>query len=51
MEHEEFLKFMQRYAANIAASGSTLRNQGAKGVAEAGRNFLAELDLSKLRTI
>lgn len=48
---QKFLRLMQRYEANIAISGSTLRNQGAEGVAEAARNFLAKLDLSKLQTI
>jgi hypothetical protein len=33
--------------ANIAIGPSTLRNQGASGVAEIARNFLAELDLSR----
>jgi hypothetical protein len=51
MEKPDFLKLMQRYVANIAISGSTLRNQGAKGVIEATRDFLAKLDLSKLQTI
>ena len=37
---------MQRYVANIAISGPTLRNQGAKGVVKTARAFLAELDLS-----
>jgi len=43
---KEILKLMQRYVANIAISGSTLRNQGAEGVAKTARAFLAELDLS-----
>jgi len=42
---------MQRYEANISISGSTLRKQGAEGVAEAARDFLAELDLSELKKI
>ncbi len=46
MDEEEFLELMQRYVANIAISGSTLRNQGAPGVAEAARQFLAELPLN-----
>jgi len=51
-KNQEFLSLMQRYVVNISIAGSTLRNQGAKGVAEAARIFLAEqLDLSKLRTI
>jgi len=51
MDKEEFLMSMQRYLANIIISGSTLRNQGAEGVVEATRNFLVNLDLSKLKTI
>lgn len=48
---EEKLKLMQRYVANIAISGSTLRNQGAEHVAKNARAFLAELDLSVLSRI
>jgi hypothetical protein len=48
---QEFLSLMQRYEANIAIGGSTLRNQGAEDVIEVARNFLARLDLSKLQTI
>ena len=48
MENEKFLKLMQRYIANIAISGSTLRNQGSKDVAKNARAFLADLDLSVL---
>jgi len=51
MQNQEFLKLMQRYVANISIGGSTLRNQGAKGVAQAARDFLAELDLSGLNKI
>jgi hypothetical protein len=54
MVEQKFIQLMQRYVANIAISGSTLRNQGpkgTKGVAKAARNFLAKLDLSKLQTI
>jgi len=51
MDHEQFFKLMQQYVANIAISGSTLRNQGAEGVTGAARDFLAELDLSRLKTI
>jgi len=50
-KNQKFLRLMQRYVANIAISGSTLRNQGAKGVVEAARDFLAELDLSELKKI
>jgi hypothetical protein len=46
---QEFLSLMQRYEANIAIGGSTLRNQGAEDVIEVARNFLARLDLSKRR--
>jgi len=46
MDEEEFLMLMQRYVANLAISGSTLRNQGAAGVIEAARQFLAELPLN-----
>jgi len=45
----EQLEMMQRYVANIAISGSTLRNQGAEGVASVARAFLSELDLNVLR--
>jgi len=45
---EEKLKLMQRYVANIAISGSTLRNQGAEGVTSAARAFLSGLDLNVL---
>ena len=51
MDHEQFFKLMQQYVANIAISGSTLRNQGAEGVTGAARDFLTELDLSRLKTI
>jgi hypothetical protein len=45
----EFLGLVQRYVANVGISGSSLRNQGAKGVVEAARRFLAGLDLNRLR--
>jgi len=51
MQKQEFLKLMQRYEANISISGSTLRKQGAEGVAKTARNFLVKLDISKLQTI
>lgn len=51
MEKEQFLRLMQRYVANIAISGSTLRNQGAKGVAKKAREFLANLNLETLKKI
>ena len=40
MENEKFLKLMQCYIANIAISGSTLRNQGSKDVAKNAGVFL-----------
>ena len=48
---EEQLMLLQKYIANMAISGSTLRNQGAAGVAEAARQFLAELPLNKFLDI
>jgi hypothetical protein len=51
MKQSNFLQLMQRYVANIAISGTTLRNQGAKDVTKEARNFLAVLDLSELKTI
>jgi len=51
MKNKNFLTLMQRYVANIAISGSTLRNQGAKGVTKIAREFLAELDLKVLNKI
>jgi len=51
MEKTDFLKQMQRYVANIAISGSTLRNQGAAGVTDTARKYLAKLDLGVLKKI
>ena len=51
MQKQEFLELMQRYEANISIGGSTLRNQGAEGVAEAAREFLSALNLSELKNI
>lgn len=51
MQKQEFLELMQRYEANISIGGPTLRNQGAKGVAEAAREFLSALNLSELKNI
>jgi len=48
---ENKLKLMQQYLAAIAITASTLRNQGAEGVVEAARNFLARLKLDKLNKI
>jgi len=47
--NKKLLKLIQRYIVNVSIAGSTLRNQGAKGVTEAAREFLYELDLSKFR--
>ncbi len=49
MEKREFIRLMQRYVANIAITGPTLRNQGAEQVVEVAREFLSRLDLSALR--
>jgi hypothetical protein len=51
MQKLNFLALMQQYEANISIGGSTLRNQGAKGVAKAARDFLSKLDLSRLKEI
>lgn len=51
MNEEQFFKLMQRYVANIATSGSTLRNQGDKDVAKNARQFLSQLDLMMFRRI
>lgn len=51
MKNKDFLTLMQRYVANIAISGSTLRNQGAENVVENARNFLATVDLGAFRRI
>ena len=48
MDKDDFLSNMQTYVANIAISGSTLRNQGAKGVVAAAREFLGTLALKEL---
>lgn len=45
MDRTTFLQHLQRYVANIAIGGSTLRNQGAPGVIETARRFLGDLDL------
>lgn len=49
MQKTDFLKHMQRYVANVAISSSTLRNQGAAGVTDAARKYLASLDLRVLK--
>jgi hypothetical protein len=51
MQSTKFLKSVQRYIANVGISGSSLRNQGSKGVVAAAREFLAGLDLSQLSTL
>ena len=51
MQMQKFLELMQRYEANISIGGPTLRNQGAKGVADAAREFLSALNLSELKNI
>lgn len=51
MQGKDNLLQMQRYVANIAISGSTLRNQGAKGVINITRTYLANLDLYVLKKI
>jgi hypothetical protein len=43
----ELLTRMQRHVAQLAANGSSLRNQGAPGVVAAARLFLADLDLGR----
>ena len=48
MDKGDFLSNMQTYVANIAISGSTLRNQGAQGVVAAARKFLGDLALREL---
>jgi hypothetical protein len=40
----------KRHVAQLAANGSSLRNQGAPGVVEAARGFLEALDLSTFVT-
>jgi len=50
MDGKTFTVLMQRYVANIAITGPTLRNQGAKGVTEGARKFLSNLDLAVLNT-
>jgi hypothetical protein len=47
----EFLKLLQRYVVNVGISASSLRNQGAPRVVSAARRFLAQLDLTPLKTL
>jgi len=51
MNEPKHLKAIQRYVANIGISGSSLRNQGASGVVDAARLFLADLDLTPFNTL
>jgi hypothetical protein len=51
MNHTEFLRLVQYRVANVAIGPSTLRNQGASGVNNAARGFLASLDLGELSSI
>jgi hypothetical protein len=51
MNHTEFLRLVQHRVANVAIGPSTLRNQGASGVNNAARRFLASLDLRELSRI
>jgi hypothetical protein len=51
MDHSTYLKFLQRYVVNIGISAPSLRNQGAEGVVDAARRFLADLDLTPLKTL
>ena len=51
MNHTTFLKHLQCYVANIAIGASSLRNQGASGVIDAARTFLAGLNLRHLKGI
>jgi hypothetical protein len=41
----------KRHVAQLAANGSSLRNQGAPGVVEAARGFLEALDLRRFVTV
>ncbi|HUY68388.1 MAG TPA: hypothetical protein VMV79_03710 [Alphaproteobacteria bacterium] len=45
--NEEFLKYLQGWAANVAISPSTVRGMGPKGTMKAAIDFLAVLDLSQ----
>jgi hypothetical protein len=51
MQKSDFLKLMQQYVANIAISGSTLRNQGAAGIVQVSRKYLATLDMENLKKL
>lgn len=47
----DFLNTIQHYLAASTIGHSTLRNQGAKGVIQAARDYLAVLDLSRFRLV
>jgi len=44
---DELLSRMQRHVAQLAANGSSLRNQGSPGVVPAAREFLEKIDLAR----
>ncbi len=45
MNQQDFIKRIQKRVANTCIGNSTLRNQGAKGVAESARKFLYKLNV------
>lgn len=49
MDKARHLDLIQHYIANVAIGTTTLRNQGADGIADAAREFLACLDISELK--
>jgi hypothetical protein len=51
MDHQEHLKAMQQYVANIGITASTLRNLGGSGFVKKAREFLGTLDLDPLKTL
>lgn len=51
VDKDSFLRIMQSHVIKIAIGGSTLRNQGAKGVKEAAIKYLSRLDLSLLKSM
>ena len=51
LKRTDFLAAIQEYVANIAIGASSLRNQGAPGVIDAARQFLAGLPLRHLKGI
>ena len=48
MDQAEFVRTIQRHVARIAIGPSAVRGAGNTGVADAAREFLADLDLSTL---